>query len=188
MLSTVVLEKTPESPLDSKEIKPVNHKADQPWIFTRRTDVEAEAPVFWSSDENRQLIGKVYDTGKDWGQKEKRASEDETVGWQHLKWTWTWANSGRWWGTESPGMLQFMGLQRVDTTGWLNNNNRGLHMRWWDGRMAMHRTLPLLTSVKEQKTPPGFGWRLWVVDIEARFPWVCERGSYLPTPKWNHHW
>ena len=156
MLSTVVLEKTPESPLDSKEIKPVNHKADQPWIFTRRTDVEAEAPVYWSSDENRQLIGKVYDTGKDWGQKEKRASEDETVGWQHLKWTWTWANSGRWWGTESPGMLQFMGLQRVDTTGWLNNNNRGLHMRWWDGRMAMHRTLPLLTSVKEQKTPPGF--------------------------------
>ena len=157
MPSTVVLEKTPESPLDSKEIKPVNHKGDQPWIFPGRTDVEAEAPVFWSSDENRQLIGKVYDTGKDWGQKEKRASEDETVGWQHLKWTWIWANSGRWWRTEIPSLLQFMWLQRVDTTGWLNNNNnRGLHMQWWNGRMAMHRTLPLLTSVKEQKTPPGF--------------------------------
>ena len=64
MPSTVVLEKTPESLLDSKEIKPVNHKGDQPWIFTGSTDVEAEAPVFWSSD-NRQLIGKVYDTGKD---------------------------------------------------------------------------------------------------------------------------
>ena len=157
MPSTVVLEKTPESPLDSKEIKPVNLKGDQPWIFTGRTDVEAEAPVFWSSDENRQLIGKAYDTGKDWGQKEKRASEDETVGWQHLKWTWIWANSGRWWRTEIPSLLQFMWLQRVDTTGWLNNNNnRGLHMQWWNGRMAMHRTLPLLTSVKEQKTPPGF--------------------------------
>ena len=95
MPSTVVLEKTPESPLDSKEIKPVNHKGDQLWIFTGRTDVDTEAQVFWSSDENRQLIGKVYDTGKDWGQKEKRASEDETVGWQHLKWTWTWANSGK---------------------------------------------------------------------------------------------
>ena len=65
MPSTVVLEKTPESPSDSKEIKPANHKGDQPWIFTGRTDVEAEAPVFWSSDENRKLIGKVYVTGKD---------------------------------------------------------------------------------------------------------------------------
>ena len=158
MLSTAVLEKTPESPLDSKEIKPVNHKGDQLWIFTGRTDVDTEAQVFWSSDENRQLIGKVYDTGKDWGQKEKRTSEDETVGWQHLKWTWTWANSGRWWETEIPGMLQFMGLQREDTTGWLNNNNnRGLHLQWWDARMAIHRTQTLLTSVKEQKTPPRFG-------------------------------
>ena len=69
MPSTVVLEKTPESPLDNKEIKLVKHKEDQPWIFTGRTDDEAEAPVFWSSDENRQLSGKAYDTGKDWGQK-----------------------------------------------------------------------------------------------------------------------
>ena len=59
----MVLEKTPESPLDCKEIKPVNLKGDQPWIFTGRTD--AEAPVFWSSNVNRQLIGKVPDAGKD---------------------------------------------------------------------------------------------------------------------------
>ena len=52
-LQTVVLEKTPERPLDSKEIKPVNPKADQPWIFTARSDAEAEAPVFWSSDANK---------------------------------------------------------------------------------------------------------------------------------------
>ena len=61
----VVLEKTPESSLDSKEIKPVNLKVDQPWIFTGRTD--AEAPVLWSSDGNTWLIGKVPDAGKDWG-------------------------------------------------------------------------------------------------------------------------
>ena len=79
-LWTVVLEKTPESPLDSKEIKPVKLKGDQPWIFTGRTDAEVEAPVFWSSDVNRQLIGKVPDAGKDWGQKEKRVSEDEMAG------------------------------------------------------------------------------------------------------------
>ena len=72
-----MLEKTPESPLDSKEIKPVNLKGDQPWIFTGRTDAEAEAPIFWSSYVNRQHIGKVPHAGKDWGWKQKRASEDE---------------------------------------------------------------------------------------------------------------
>ena len=80
-LRTVVLEKTPEIPLDNKEIKPVNLKGDQPWIFTGRTD--AEAPVFWSSDLSRQLTGKVPDAGKDWGQKEKRASGDEMAGRHH---------------------------------------------------------------------------------------------------------
>ena len=71
-LWTVVLEKTPESPLDSKEIKPVDLKRDQLWLFTGRTDAEAETPVFWSSDMKRRLIGKVPDAGKDGGQKEKR--------------------------------------------------------------------------------------------------------------------
>ena len=64
-LQTVVLEKNPESRLDSKEIKPVNLKGDQPWIFTGRTDAEAEAPIFWSSDVNRWLVGEVPDAGKD---------------------------------------------------------------------------------------------------------------------------
>ena len=60
-----------------KEIKPVNLKGGEPWIFTGKTDAEAEAPVFWSSDVNRWLIGKIPDAGKDWGQMEKRVSEDE---------------------------------------------------------------------------------------------------------------
>ena len=81
-LQTLALAKTPENPLDSKEIKPVNLKGDQSWIFTGRTDVEAEAPVFWSSDVNRWLTGKVPDAGKDRGQK-KRVSEDEMAGWHH---------------------------------------------------------------------------------------------------------
>ena len=71
------LEKTPESPLDSKEIKPVNSKGNKPWIFIGRTDAEAEAPVFWSPDVKSQLIGKDPDAGKDWRQKEKRAAKDE---------------------------------------------------------------------------------------------------------------
>ena len=64
-LQTVVLEKSPESPLDIKEIKPVNLKGDQPQIFARRTDAEAEAQVFWSSDSNSWLVGKGSDAGKD---------------------------------------------------------------------------------------------------------------------------
>ena len=80
-LWTVVLDKTPESPLDCKETKPVNLKGDQPWIFTRRTG--AEAPGFWSSDAKSWLMGKVPDAGKDWGKNKKRASEDEMTGWHH---------------------------------------------------------------------------------------------------------
>ena len=82
-LWTVVLEKTPESPLDSKEIKPVNLNEDQPWIGTGRTDAEAEAPVFRSSDVNSQLTGKDPDSGKDWGQEEKGVTEGEMVGRYH---------------------------------------------------------------------------------------------------------
>ena len=62
---TVVLEKTFESPLDSKEIKPVNPKGNQPWIFIGRTDAEAEAPIIWPTYAKSQLIGKHPDTGKD---------------------------------------------------------------------------------------------------------------------------
>ena len=66
---TVVLEKTLENLLDSKEIKPVNPKGNKPWIFIGRTD--AEAPILWSPDANSQLIGKDPDAEKDWGQEEK---------------------------------------------------------------------------------------------------------------------
>ena len=79
---TVVLEKTLESPLDCKEIQPVNPKGNQPCIFIGRTDAEAEAPVLWPPDVKNWLIGKDPDAGKDWEQ-EKGATEDEMVGWHH---------------------------------------------------------------------------------------------------------
>ena len=72
---TLVLEKTLESPLDSKEIKPVNPKGNQPWIFIGRTDAEAEAPMLWPVDSKSWLIGKDPDAGKDWGQPEKRVQK-----------------------------------------------------------------------------------------------------------------
>ena len=79
----MVLEKTLESPLDSKEIKPVNPKGNQSWIFIGRTDAEAEAPILWPSYGKSWLIGKDPDTGKDWSWEEKGMTEDEMVGWHH---------------------------------------------------------------------------------------------------------
>ena len=123
-LWTLVLEKTPESPLDSKEIKPVNLKEDQPWILVGRTDAEVEAPIFWSSDVNRQLTGKVPDTGKDWGQKEKRAPEDEMIEWCR------WCNRHELMQTsgenEGQGGLECCrpcGHKASDMTGLLKNKN-----------------------------------------------------------------
>ena len=78
-----VLEKTLESPLDCKEIKPVNPKGNQSWIFTEKTDAEAEALILWPPDAKSWLIGKDPDAGKDWRQEEKGMTEDEMVGWHH---------------------------------------------------------------------------------------------------------
>ena len=80
---TVVLEKTLASPLDCKEIKPANPKGNQSWIFTERTDAEAEALILWPPDAKSWLIGKDPDAWKDWEQEEKEVSEDEVVGWHH---------------------------------------------------------------------------------------------------------
>ena len=78
-----MLEKTLESPLDCKEIQPVHPKGDQSWVFTGRTDVEAETPVLWQPHAESWLIGKDPDVGRDWGQEEKGMTEDEMVGWHH---------------------------------------------------------------------------------------------------------
>ena len=80
---TLMLEKTHESPSDSKEVKSVNPKGNQCWIFTGRTDAKAEVPVLWPPDVKNWPIGKDPDAGKDWGKEEKWVTEDEMVGWHH---------------------------------------------------------------------------------------------------------
>ena len=118
---TVVLEKTLESPLDCKEIQPVHSKGDRSWVFIGRTDAEAETPIPWPPHVKSWLIG------KDWcweglgagGEGDHRGWD----GWMALltRWTWVSVNSrrwcrrwcGRWCGTGRPGVLQFMGSQRV---------------------------------------------------------------------------
>ena len=76
---TVVLEKTLKSPLDGKEIKPINPKVNQPWIFIERTDATVEATIYCPPDAKSQLIGKYPDAGKDWRQKDTGAAEDNMV-------------------------------------------------------------------------------------------------------------
>ena len=111
---TVVLEKTLESPLDCKEIQAVHPKEDQSWVFIGRTDVEAETPILWPPDAKSWLIGKDPNAGKDWGQE----GEGDDRGWDGwmaspTQWTWVWVDSRSWWWTGRPGVLWFMGLQRV---------------------------------------------------------------------------
>ena len=96
--------------LSGKEIQPVHSKGDQSWVFIGRTDAEAETPVLWPPHANSWLTGKDSDAGRDWGQ-EKGMIEDEMA--LPTWWTWVWVNSGSWWWTGRPGVLQFTGLQRV---------------------------------------------------------------------------
>ena len=107
---SVVLEKTLKSPLDCKEIKPINPNGNQPCIFTGRTDAEAETPILWTPDAMKWLWKKDLDAGKDWRQQEKGTTEDEMVGWHHrLDGHWVWASSGSWWWTGKSGVLQSVG-------------------------------------------------------------------------------
>jgi len=125
---TVVLEKTLESPMDSKEIQPVYPKGNQSWIFIGRTDAEAETPILWPPDAKNWLIKKDPDAGKDWRQEEKGTTEDEMVGWHH------WLNGhGFGWipGVgDGPGGLvccDSWGHKELDTTELLNWTELNTH-------------------------------------------------------------
>ena len=104
----MMLEKTFVSPLDCKEIKPINPKENRPWMLTGRTDTEAEAPILWPPDMKSWLIGKESDAGKDEEHKEKGATKDEMVGWQ------PWLNGQEFeqtrWDSEGQGILECCSL------------------------------------------------------------------------------
>ena len=110
---TVVLEKTLESPLDCRKIQPVHPKGNQSCIFIRRTDAEAEAPILWPPDENSWLIEKtlMLERLRVGGEGDNR----RWVGYMASPtwWTWVWMDSGSCWWAGRPGVLQFMGSQRV---------------------------------------------------------------------------
>ena len=117
---TVVLEKTLESPLDFKEVKPVNPKGNPFWIFVGRTDAQAEAPKLQPPDAKNCLIGKDADAGKDWRQEETGMTEDEMAGWHHQLDGHEFEQAlgvG-----DGQGSLACWGHKELDTTEWLNWN------------------------------------------------------------------
>ena len=118
-----MLEKTLESALNCKEIQPVHPKGDQSWLFIGRTDVEAETPILWPPDCEELTHWK-----RPWCWERLRAGgEGDDIGWDGwmaslTQWIWVWVNSRRW--TGRPGMLQFMGLQRV-------GHDWATELNWW---------------------------------------------------------
>ena len=126
---TVVLEKTLESPLDCKEIKAVNPKGNQSWIFIERTDARAKAPILWPPDAKNWLTRKDPDAVKDWRQEEMGMTEGEMVAWYH------WLDGrefeqalGVGDGQESLVCCSPRGCKELDTTEWLNWTERQC---WW---------------------------------------------------------
>ena len=149
----MVLEKTLESPLDCKEIKPTNLKGNQPWIFIGRTDAEVEAPVLWPPDAKSQLIGKDSDAGKDWGQEEKGMTEDEMVGWHHRLNEHEFEHPGDG-GQVSLACCSPWACKESDTTERLNNNNKCI-ISW--GRAWGHTPVFLPGESHGQRSLVGYG-------------------------------
>ena len=166
---TVVLEKALESPLDCKEIQPVHPKGNQPWVFIGRTDVEAETPMLWPPDAKNWLIGKDRDAGKDWGLEEK-GDDRGWDGWMAspTQWTWVWVDSGSWWWTGRPGVLQFMGSQRAGHD-WVTELNltEGLHLQC--RRRRRHR------RCRRHRFDPSV----------RMIPWKKEMATYLSILAWK---
>ena len=123
---TVVLEKTLQNPLDSKQIQPIHAKGNQSWIFIGRTDAEPETPILWPPDAKSWLVGKDPDAGKDWRWEEKGTTEDEMVGWHQ------WLNGHEF--EQTPETMKdreawgaaVHGVSELDMTERLNNNKESV--------------------------------------------------------------
>ena len=156
----MVLEKTLESSLDCKEIKPVNPKGNQLWIFIKRNDAEAEAPIIWQPDIKSQLTGKDPDAGKDWGQ-EKGVAQDEMVGWHH------WLN----------------GHQFEPTPGWIPGL---LHCRQ-NLYPLSHQGSPLVNMGGNPRGSPGPCFQDWYV-LVAETGMSTSHGNFeVEHDKWQKH-
>ena len=141
----MVLAKTLESSLKSKEIHSVHHKGVQSWIFIERTDVEAETPILWPPHANSWLIGKDPDAGRDWGQEEKGTTKDKMAGWHHWldghEFEWTLCVGD---GQGGLACCDSCGHKESDTTEYLN----------WTEQLIKTYITPLLTLARGKLSVP----------------------------------
>ena len=172
---TVVLVKILESPLDSKEIKPVILKGNQPCILIERTDAEAETPIHWPPNGNSCLVGKVLDAGKDWRQ--KRVTEDETIGWHRtMQWTWIWANSGK--RDREAWLVAVHGVTKSWT--WLSNWTTttcfmtSQKQQLWSPQGEIHIRMAWLRTISTL----SWKWIEFVVNVEQGDVFECL-GNYV---------
>ena len=172
---TVVLEKTLESPLDCKEIQPVHPKGDQSWVFIGRTDVEADTPILWPPDAKSWLIGKDLDAGRDWGQEEKGMAEDETAG-------WVWVDCAPWVWTRRPGLLRFIGSQRV-------RHDWATELSDWCMLMFQCLDLTLSTSLVPQRLKHLSAMQeTWVWSLGQEDPLEKEMTTHSSIIAWRIPW
>ena len=151
----VVLEKILESPLDSKEIQPVHPKGNQSWIFIGRTNVEVETPILWPRNAKNWIIWRPWC----W-ERLKAGGEGDDRGWDGwmdspTQWTWVWVDSGSWWWTGRPGVLQSMGSQRVRHD-WMTELN------WTEDRSRVSRKEHFLSCYHVARKTSGYCWHMSV--------------------------
>ena len=159
---TTVLEKTLKSPLNCKEIQPVHPKGDKSWVFIGRTDAEAETPILWPPHAKSWLIG------KDWcweglgagGAGDNRGRD----GWMAspTRWAWVWVNSRSWWWTKRPGVLRFMGSQRVE-------HDWATELNWTELnsiQVVLYKAIPHLLHLQ-----PIYIQELWILTHDFK-KWV----------------
>ena len=164
-----MFEKTLESPLDSKEIKLVNPKGNQSWIFIERIDAEAEAPVLWPPDVKIWLTGKDPDAGKEWKQKEKKGTtEDKTLVWYHrLSGQEFEQIPGDGEGQEGLACCSPWGPKELDTTERLNNKAGFASGEREGGRLSPANAPPLKQLIPPSQGPPGAHLTLLLMDSKS---------------------
>ena len=172
-----MLEKPLESPLDCKEIQPVHSEGDQPWVFFGRNDAKAETPILWLPHEKSLLIGKDWCwEGLGAGRKGDYRGWD---GWMAslTRWTWVWVNSRSWWWTGRPGVLQFMGSQRVGHD--------------WETELNQTEVIGLYNIICIHSSVSGFLnyfhlWLLWTFAHRcAKRSSLCVQFFWVHLQKWS---